>query len=71
MFPSERRKIRSDKTDLFLISDQSKVRFSTNRADPTVPTPRRIKRHLAVRILLWVCFGLPILVLIFILRGCT
>ena len=51
--------------------DESKVHLSTNRADETNVTGRRIKRALAVRILLWAALLLPIVILIFLLRGCT
>jgi hypothetical protein len=70
-FVSARSKPTRDKTNYHLVSDESKVRLSTNRADETSVTGRRIKRALAVRILLWASLLLPILALILFLRACT
>jgi len=47
------------------------VRLPNDSPDGTRFTRRRIKRALAVRILLWASLSLPVLALIFVLRGCT
>ena len=70
-FVSARRKPTRDKTNYHLVSDESKVRLWTNRADKTSVTGRRIKRALAVGILLWASLLLPIVALILFLRACT
>ena len=59
------------KTDPCFISDESMVRLPNDSPDGTRFTRRRIKRALAVRILLWASLSLPVLALIFVLRGCT
>jgi hypothetical protein len=71
VFVSARSKPTRDKTNYHLVSDESKVRLWTNRADETSVTGPRMKRALAVRILLWASLLLPIVILIFVLRGCT
>ncbi len=47
------------------------VRFWSNTPDESRLTRRRITRALGVRILLWASLALPVLALIFVLRGCT
>jgi len=63
--------LKSRHTKSRLVSDESRVRPWTEKENTTRTTRRLLKRDVIARTLLWAFLALPILILIFVLRGCT